>query len=225
MTFNLDGYVDVATRIKLFYARHPEGSLQMDQPEFVQVEGKQWVMGRACAYRTPDDQRPGVGWAWEVIPGTTPYTRGSEIQNLQTSAFGRAIGALGIGIEASIATLDEIEHAKERQKVMRTTEADPQDPWVTEAPKKDSYSTGKTSKGSSMYPCTKPQLSAVHAILGKQGLNDDLDKLAKVNEYLVGLNKEPVGAISEVDKHQCSLLIDHLQAGLSGTTGQPSASE
>jgi hypothetical protein len=65
-----------------------------------------------------------------------------------------------------------------------------------------------------MYPATAPQLKAVHAILGKQGLNDDLDKLAKVNEYLVGLNKEPVGAISEVDKHQCSLLIDHLQGGL-----------
>lgn len=233
MSFNLDGYVDVATRIKLFYGRHPEGSLQMDQPEFVQVDGKQWVIGRACAYRTPDDQRPGVGWAWEVIPGTTPYTRGSEIQNLQTSAFGRAIGALGIGIEASIATLDEIEHAKERQKVMRTTEADPEDPWVSPLspspeivrPKKDSHSTGKTSKGSSMFPATAPQLKAVHAILGKQGISDELDKLARVNEWLVGLNKEPVAAISELDKHSTSGLIDHLQAGLSGTTGQPSASE
>ena len=97
---------------------------------------------------------------------------------------------------------------------MRTTEADPQDPWITEAPKKDSHSTGKTSKGSSMYPCTKPQLSAVHAILGKQGLNDDLDKLAKVNQWLTSLNKEPVTNLTEVDKHQCSLLIDHLQGEL-----------
>ena len=74
MTYNLDGYVDVPTRIKLFMARHPEGSLQMDPPTFVEVEGKQWVIGRAYAYRTPDDQRPGIGTAWEIVPGTTNFT-------------------------------------------------------------------------------------------------------------------------------------------------------
>lgn len=216
MTFNLDGYVDVATRIKLFYSRYPNGSLQMDKPEFVQVEGKQWVIGRSCAYRTADDERPGVGWAWEVIPGTTPYTRGSEIQNLQTSAFGRAIGALGIGIDASIATLDEIEHAKERQKVMRTTEADPEDPWATEAPKKDSHSTARTTKGSSMMPATAPQLKAIHAILGKQGISDEIDKLAAVNSYLAGLNKDAVSAISDLDKHTASGLIGSIQVALDG---------
>ena len=210
--YNIDGYIQVSDRIKLFYARYPEGSLQMGTPTFIEVEGHTWALGRAYAYRTPTDERPGVGTAWEIVPGTTPFTRGSE--NLETSAWGRAIGSLGIGIDASIATLDEVQQAKERGKVMRTTEADPQDPWVTEAPKKDSHSTGRTSKGSSMYPATPAQLKAVHAIMGKQGLNDDLDKLAKVNEYLVGLNKEPVGAISEVDKHQCSLLIDHLQGEL-----------
>ena len=71
----------------------------MDTPEFIHGEGKKWVMGSACAYRTPDDQRPGVGTAWELVPGTTNFTRGSEIQNLETSACGRAIGTLGIGIE------------------------------------------------------------------------------------------------------------------------------
>ena len=223
MSYNMDGYVQVVDRIKLFYAKYPEGSLQMGTPTFIDIGEQKWVMGRAYAYRTPTDERPGVGTAWEIVPGTTNFTRGSEIQNLESSAWGRAIGSLGIGITASIATLDEVQQAKERGKVMRTTETPPDDPWQTEAlsplslspevvrPKKDSHSTGKTSKGSSMYPATAPQLKAVHAILGKQGLNDDLDKLAKVNEWLVGLNKEPVGAISEVDKHQCSLLIDHLQ--------------
>ena len=226
--YNLDGYIDVPSRIKLFMARHPEGSLQMDPPEFIEVEGKRWVIGRAYAYRTPDDPRPGVGTAWEIVPGTTPFTRGSEIQNLETSCWGRACAAIGIGIDASIATLDEIEHATERKKVMRTTEADPDDPWVTTTeavsplslspeivrPPKDSHSTGKTSKGSSMYPATAPQLKAVHAIMGKSGISDDLDKLAKVNEWLVGLNKEPVGSLTELDKHTASGLIDHLQGSL-----------
>jgi hypothetical protein len=209
--YNLDGYIDVPSRIKLFMARYPDGSLQMDAPEFVEVEGKKWAMGRAYAYRTPEDPRPGVGTAWEIVPGTTNFTRGSEIQNLETSAWGRAIGALGIGIDASIATLDEIQHATERKKVMRTTETPPDDPWQTEAPKEASYSTGATTKGSSMYPATAAQLKACHAIMGKQGIKDELDKVAALNAYLVGLNKPTVGSLAGLDKHTCSGFIDHLQ--------------
>jgi hypothetical protein len=214
--YNLDGYIDVPSRIKLFMARHPEGSLQMDAPEFVEVEGKKWVIGRAYAYRTPDDLRPGVGTAWEIVPGTTPFTRGSEIQNLETSAWGRAIGALGIGIDASIATLDEIQHAKERTKVMQTTEAIPDDPWTTQQPpvyveKPGTRGTGVTSKGSSMYPATEGQVKAIHAILGKQGTTDQLDKLAAVNAWLSSMNKEAVTSITEVNKHDASGLIDSLQ--------------
>jgi hypothetical protein len=189
----------------------------MDPPQFVEVEGKKWVIGRAYAYRTPEDQRPGVGTAWEIVPGTTPFTRGSEIQNLETSAWGRAIGALGIGIDASIATLDEIQHAKERSKVMRTTEALPDDPWLTDAPVAQYQTdtpapTHKTvSKGSSMYPATEGQVKAIHAILGKQGTTDALDKLAAVNAWLTNLNKPAVTSITELNKHDASGLIDSLQ--------------
>jgi hypothetical protein len=214
MTYSLDSYIQVSDRIKLFYARYPEGSLQMGTPTFIDIEGHKWALGRAYAYRTPDDQRPGVGTAWEIVPGTTNFTRGSEIQNLETSAWGRAIGSLGIGIDASIATMDEVQHAKERGKVMRTTETPLDDPWYTEAPKKDSYSTGKVTKGSSMYPASGAQIKACHAIMSKSGISDDLDKLAKVNEWLVGLNKEPVGSLTELDKHTASGLIDHLQGSL-----------
>jgi hypothetical protein len=213
MTYNLDGYVDVPTRVKLFYNRHPEGSLQMDPPEFVEIEGKRWVIGRAYAYRTPDDPRPGIGTAWEIVPGTTNFTRGSEIQNLETSAWGRAIGALGIGIEASIATLDEIQHAKERGKVMRTTEALPDDPWITDAATPE-YDGAVPGKGSSMYPLTGPQLKAIHAILGKRDIREDVDKLAHVNEWLTGLNKTAVTSITEMNKTDASAFIDHLQKGL-----------
>jgi hypothetical protein len=110
MSYNLDGYIDVPSRIKLFLARHPEGSLQMDEPQFVEVEGKKWVIGRAHAYRTPDDQRPGIGTAWEIVPGTTPFTRGSEIQNLETSAWGRAMIA-SLAVESQrIASKQEVKN-------------------------------------------------------------------------------------------------------------------
>lgn len=111
----LDDYVDVAHRIKLFYERYPDGSLQMDPVlEFKELGDQLIVIGRAYAFRNPDDDRPGVGTAQEFLPGKTSFTRGSEIQNLETSCWGRAIGSLGIGIDKRIATREEVELAIER---------------------------------------------------------------------------------------------------------------
>lgn len=83
-------YVDVATRVAIFRESHPEGSLQAEiipspMPGFIAV--------RATAYRTPDDTRPGIGHAWEPFPGKTQFTKDSELQNAETSAWGRAIVA------------------------------------------------------------------------------------------------------------------------------------
>jgi len=104
MDNRLDNYVDVPHRIKLFYEKYPEGSLQMDPDLQFQTVGDQViVIGRAYAYRNPLDEKPGVGTAQEYLPGKTNFTRGSEIQNLETSCWGRAIGALGIGIDKAIA--------------------------------------------------------------------------------------------------------------------------
>lgn len=113
--FDMGDYVDVAARINKFFADFPHGSLQCDTPEFITQGGQDWVMMRAYAYRTPDDERPGVGTAWEVIPGKTPYTRGSEVMNCETSAWGRALAALGIETK-KIATVQEVQHAKARQE-------------------------------------------------------------------------------------------------------------
>ena len=66
------------------------------------ADGKVRVWGKALAYRTPDDPLPTVGHSYLEVPGATPYTRGSEIENVETSAWGRAIGALGIGISESL---------------------------------------------------------------------------------------------------------------------------
>jgi hypothetical protein len=107
-------YIDVATRIVEFRDKFPTGSLQQVKYEFVTVNNKDWIVYTAAAYRTPDDERPGIGTAQEYLPGKTAFTRGSEIQNLETSCWGRAIGALGIGIEKAIASREEVELAMER---------------------------------------------------------------------------------------------------------------
>jgi len=143
-----------------------------------------------------------------------------EGQNYRTSKRAHGVersGPWGIGVDASIATLDEIQHAKERGKVMRTTEADPDDPWTTQAPhefveKEGARSLGQTSKGSSMYPSSPAQVKAIHAILGKQGIKEDVDKLAKVNQYLTGHMSAAVTTVTELDKHTASQFIDWIQA-------------
>lgn len=90
-------YVDVAERIREFYDRYPTGSLQaLCDGVPMEIDGKWYVKYVAAAYRTPDDPRPGVGTAWEPVPGPTPFTKNSELQNAETSAWGRAIIAVGI---------------------------------------------------------------------------------------------------------------------------------
>ena len=108
MSFNLDEYVDVAERIRMFAEKYPEGSLQGDGYFVRDVEEK--IVGYhyvAKAYRTPADERPGVGTAYEPIPGKTPYTRDSEVMNAETSAWGRAIVALGFETK-KIASAEEV---------------------------------------------------------------------------------------------------------------------
>ena len=63
---------------------------------------------KAYAYRMPEDQRPGIGHSSLEIPGSTPYTKGSEIENAETSAWGRAIAALGFEVKRGIASREEV---------------------------------------------------------------------------------------------------------------------
>lgn len=113
--FKIDpDYKEVAERLADLFAKHPEGSVRGSY-EFVDIGG--WrVVYRAECFRTPDDLAPGIGTAWEEVPGKTPYTRGSEIQNAETSAWGRAIVAAGASTSKRIASADEIRLANDRRE-------------------------------------------------------------------------------------------------------------
>src|SRR5438876_1915879 len=124
--FSLDDYVTVAERVSAFYAKFPDGSLQS---EIVELNPSLVVM-RAYAYRTPDDQRPGIGYSSLGIPGTTPYTRNSEVENCESSAWGRAIAALGFEVKRGIASAEEVRNKRE------------------EAPKQTAHETGVFEPGS-----------------------------------------------------------------------------
>ena len=108
MAVDLSNYVDVPQRIKEFREKYPEGTLQQVDMQFISVGEEQFVVYTAAAYRSPDDPRPGHGTAWEPIPGKTPYTRNSEVQNAETSAWGRAIIAVGAADASKIASREEV---------------------------------------------------------------------------------------------------------------------
>ena len=102
-------YIDVAARIVEFRTKHPEGSLQCIDLKFIDFANKSWVVYTAAAYRTPDDQRPGIGTAWEPVPGPTQFTRDSEVQNAETAAWGRAmVAALAVDTKKGIASQEEV---------------------------------------------------------------------------------------------------------------------
>lgn len=110
-------YIDVATRIIEFREKFPNGSLTQVDLQFITFGGKDWVVYTAAAYRSPDDLQPGIGTAWEPVPGPTRFTRDSEVQNAETAAWGRAmVAALAVDTKKGIASSEEV---RNRQVEMR----------------------------------------------------------------------------------------------------------
>lgn len=173
MGFSLDPtYIDVAARIVEFRTKHPDGSLQQLALDFREVAGSWWVVFTAAAYRSPDDQRPGHGTAWEPVPGTTPYTKGSEVQNCETAAWGRAIvAALAADTKKGIASAEEIRNRQTEQLV--TVGPDP-----VKAAKDTVWRLAKVKKPGATDETRAWMLAAAEA----QGA--DLDNLADLNRLI-----------------------------------------
>lgn len=111
MSYDLSDYVDVAERIRLFKEKYPEGFLRGDG-EFIrnaagEIIGYVYRAEAIANTKTGDVPVIGVGTAYEPIPGATPYTRNSEVMNAETSAWGRAIVALGFETK-HIASANEV---------------------------------------------------------------------------------------------------------------------
>lgn len=107
-TDRLKDYVQVKDRVKALYDLFGQARIETTYELTSEPDAKPKVICRALVYRNPDDAHPSTGTSWLYLPGTTPYTKGSEIENAETSAVGRAIGFLGILIDKSLASLNEI---------------------------------------------------------------------------------------------------------------------
>jgi hypothetical protein len=161
---NLDDYVDVAERIRIFRDRFPEGSLQPLDPsepfQILEVGGQTFVVYTAVAYRSPTDTLPGIAVSWEPFPGKTPYTAGSELMNAETAAWGRAIIAALVADSKKIASLDEVRARREAQNTGHPS-AEPRQT-RPERPQSDEPASNEP-------PATEPQERALYAISKKLG--------------------------------------------------------
>jgi hypothetical protein len=110
---NLDGYVDVAQRLRLALLAHPNLRIVESAPEIRHVGDRAFLEVNVTVWRNEDDAQPVNAHAWEPFPGRTPFTRDSEMMNAATSALGRALGYMGFGIDRGISTADEIRHRQD----------------------------------------------------------------------------------------------------------------
>jgi hypothetical protein len=192
-----DDYVEVSERIRQFVEQYPAGSLQADWG-MVDRDGEQWLAVKAYAYRTPDDPRPGIGHAWEPIPGRTPYTKGSELMNGETSAWGRALAAIGIAVNKGIASANEIRSAQGRAE----------DPLAAKSADMGSYRTpsgGHRQEGAQQ--ATPKQVGLLKSTMAKQHINEAV--LADYCSQSLGFEL-PVEGLGALTKAQASVIIDAL---------------
>jgi hypothetical protein len=186
-------YNEVAARIVEARKKHPDGVLQPLDPanpyKIQEIGDKTFIVYTAAFYRTPDDQRPGIGTAWEPFPGTTNFTRNSELMNAETSAWGRAlVAAFAADTKKSIATsLDVRNREAERQRPPRDEQG-----WPAPEPGEQLVSKALLSR-----------LAAQFATLGVAGRDEGLMTIAA----LIGVR---VSSTKELTNAQASQLIEVL---------------
>ena len=103
-------YVMVHERIKEFHNLYPNGKINTEL-----IEMADRFITKTVA--TPDVENPDrffTGWAYEDI-SQNGVNCTSALENCETSSVGRAIGQLGIGIDTSLASYDEVSNAIKQQ--------------------------------------------------------------------------------------------------------------
>ncbi len=195
-----ENYVEVHDRIQQFAERYPAGSLQSEW-SYTERDGETYLVVKAYAYRDPEDTRPGIGHAWEPVPGRTSFTKTSELMNGETSAWGRALAALGIAVHKGIATGAEIRSAEDR-KIERVKAPTPEDdPWNT--PTNSPHMASKRA--------TAKQLNYITGLCRQNGVSEPDDMRDLVNACLKVAQLPEVKSASELSDGQARAVIDGLK--------------
>ena len=118
-TVNIKGkeYVEVNERIKHFRSNYKDWALSTT---ILELDNNRCVI-QATVFNE-NDRIISTGIAYEV-EGSSFINKTSFIENCETSAIGRALGNLGIGIDTSVASYEEVANAIKQQNTPKTKEA------------------------------------------------------------------------------------------------------
>lgn len=104
------GYVMVTERVKAFRALIPEGTIST---EIIAHDGGTVLMKATITDETGHVLATGLSFENQ---SSSYINKTSYIENCETSAVGRALGFLGIGIDGSMASADEVANAMLQQQ-------------------------------------------------------------------------------------------------------------
>jgi hypothetical protein len=186
----LKNYIEVKDRIQMFYDKFPEGTLHFQYKGVLEFNGETYIYGEAFAYPERDKMAYASGWAWERVPARG-FAKGAEMMTLETSAWGRAIAALGIAVTKGIASREEVQRNMKPEN----------DPWQTppDSPKKAvegkiSQETPSQVSGQqeglergyfgSYRVATEKQINFLHSLCKRIYTDWDKDKLLAYLQYL-----------------------------------------
>lgn len=102
-------YVEVNERLKYFRENYKDYSLET---EIISIENGVCIM--KAIIRDPEGVIKATGVAYEK-ENSTFINKTSYIENCETSAWGRALGCFGIGIDGSVASAEEVTNAINNQ--------------------------------------------------------------------------------------------------------------
>ena len=114
-SINIKGkeYIPVNERMKEFRAKYPDHILLS---ELVSLDENSVVM--VAKVYDKDGKVVANGYAQEDRNASN-INKTSYVENCETSAVGRALGMFGIGIDASMASADEVANAIDRQEALK----------------------------------------------------------------------------------------------------------
>lgn len=107
-------YAEVNQRIKAFRMLHPNGCIHT---EIKSLESGICLM--VAKIYDAENNLLGTGTAYEKEDSSF-INKTSYIENCETSAVGRALGMLGIGIDTSVASAEEVGNAQLQQTESKT---------------------------------------------------------------------------------------------------------
>lgn len=152
-------YAEVHERVKAFRSIIPNGCIET---ELLSVEKGVCII--KAIVRNEEGQILGTGIAYEK-EGSSFINDTSYIENCETSAVGRALAFLGLGIDASIASALEVQNAIKNQ---------PQQPQVQQAqPQQPPQAVSEAKNG---------KLTTIMKMIEQAKTNEELDNIARITD-------------------------------------------